>query len=130
MTAEAGVVRDARGLDSLLDWIDGQEAAHGRRPRPGHRPPDRRRALWRGARAAAPISARTSPPGSPTAVHTPMVGPRRASPDARRLNDLPELIIEPIVRAALAEDLGRAGDITSSACIPADARLSRSVRHP
>jgi nicotinate-nucleotide pyrophosphorylase (carboxylating) len=40
------------------------------------------------------------------------------------LNDLPELIVEATVRAALAEDLGRAGDITSSACIPADARLS------
>jgi len=36
---------------------------------------------------------------------------------------LPDLLIEPIVRAALAEDLGRAGDITSAACIDADARL-------
>ena len=40
------------------------------------------------------------------------------------MNDLPELIVEATVRAALAEDLGRAGDITSSACIPADDRLS------
>jgi nicotinate-nucleotide pyrophosphorylase (carboxylating) len=31
---------------------------------------------------------------------------------------LPDLLIEPIVRAALLEDLGRAGDITSAACIP------------
>jgi nicotinate-nucleotide pyrophosphorylase (carboxylating) len=37
---------------------------------------------------------------------------------------LPDLLIEPIVRAALAEDLGRAGDITSAACIAADARFS------
>ena len=37
---------------------------------------------------------------------------------------LPDVLIEPIVRAALAEDLGRAGDITSAACIDADARLS------
>ena len=36
---------------------------------------------------------------------------------------LPDLMISPIVVAALAEDLGRAGDITSQACIPADARL-------
>lgn len=36
---------------------------------------------------------------------------------------LPDLLIAPIVRAALAEDLGRAGDITSQACVPADARL-------
>ena len=34
---------------------------------------------------------------------------------------LPELLIEPIVRAALLEDLGRAGDITSNAVIPRDA---------
>ena len=37
---------------------------------------------------------------------------------------LPDLMIEPIVRAALAEDLGRAGDITGEACIPADARMA------
>ncbi len=33
------------------------------------------------------------------------------------------LIIEPIVRAALLEDLGRAGDITSDAIVPADAQV-------
>lgn len=33
---------------------------------------------------------------------------------------LPRLIIEPLVRAALLEDLGLAGDITSAAVIPAD----------
>jgi len=36
---------------------------------------------------------------------------------------LPDLLIEPIVRAALAEDLGRAGDVTALACIDADSRL-------
>jgi nicotinate-nucleotide pyrophosphorylase (carboxylating) len=40
------------------------------------------------------------------------------------IEPLPDLIIAPIVRAALAEDLGRAGDVTSQACIPAEARLS------
>ena len=40
------------------------------------------------------------------------------------IEPLPDLLIEPIVRAALAEDLGRAGDITSAACIDADARLA------
>jgi nicotinate-nucleotide pyrophosphorylase (carboxylating) len=35
---------------------------------------------------------------------------------------LPRLIIEPIVRAALLEDLGLAGDITSAAVIPEDHR--------
>ena len=36
---------------------------------------------------------------------------------------LPDLLIAPLVRAALAEDLGRAGDVTSQACVRADARL-------
>jgi nicotinate-nucleotide pyrophosphorylase (carboxylating) len=37
---------------------------------------------------------------------------------------LPDILIEPIVRAALAEDLGRAGDVTSMAIIDADARFA------
>ncbi len=40
----------------------------------------------------------------------------------------PDMLIEPIVRAALAEDLGRAGDITSAACIPPDARMTAVFR--
>lgn len=40
------------------------------------------------------------------------------------MDPLPELLVDPLVRAALAEDLGRAGDITSTACIPDDARLN------
>jgi len=40
------------------------------------------------------------------------------------IEPLPDLLIEPVVRAALAEDLGRAGDVTAQACIDADARLS------
>lgn len=32
---------------------------------------------------------------------------------------LPDLLLEPVVRAALVEDLGRAGDLTTSATIPA-----------
>jgi len=39
------------------------------------------------------------------------------------LPSLPALLVEPIVRAALAEDLGRAGDITSAAVIPVEARM-------
>lgn len=39
------------------------------------------------------------------------------------IEPLPDLLVLPIVRAALAEDLGRAGDITATACVPADARL-------
>lgn len=41
---------------------------------------------------------------------------------------LPDLLIEPIVRAALAEDLGHAGDITSAACMDANARMSAVFR--
>ena len=36
---------------------------------------------------------------------------------------LPDLLIEPVVRLALAEDLGRAGDVTARACIPEGARM-------
>src|SRR5258708_11494141 len=36
---------------------------------------------------------------------------------------LPDLLIAPIVQAALAGDLGAAGDVTSQACVPADTRL-------
>ncbi len=37
---------------------------------------------------------------------------------------LPDLMIEPVVRAALLEDLGRAGDLTAQAVIAPDARFS------
>ncbi len=47
---------------------------------------------------------------------------------ARPVDPLPDLLIAPIIRAALAEDLGRAGDITSAACIDADARMSGVFR--
>ena len=40
------------------------------------------------------------------------------------IEPLPDLLIEPIVRLALAEDLGRAGDVTAQACIDADATMS------
>jgi nicotinate-nucleotide pyrophosphorylase (carboxylating) len=36
------------------------------------------------------------------------------------LSPLPDLILEPLVRAALLEDLGRAGDLTTDAIIPSD----------
>ncbi len=37
------------------------------------------------------------------------------------MRTLPRLVIEPIVRAALLEDLGRAGDLTTDSTIPPDA---------
>ncbi len=39
----------------------------------------------------------------------------------------PRLMVEPIVRAALLEDLGRAGDVTTEACIPAQARFEAVI---
>jgi nicotinate-nucleotide pyrophosphorylase (carboxylating) len=40
------------------------------------------------------------------------------------LEHLADVLIAPVIEAALREDLGRAGDITSAACIEADARLA------
>ena len=39
------------------------------------------------------------------------------------IRDLPDILIEPVVRMALAEDLGRAGDVTAQACIPSGTRM-------
>lgn len=46
---------------------------------------------------------------------------------ATALSPLPRLLMEPIVRAALIEDLGRAGDITTDTVVPADARFSAVI---
>ncbi|MEL6663851.1 MAG: carboxylating nicotinate-nucleotide diphosphorylase [Pseudomonadota bacterium] len=41
---------------------------------------------------------------------------------------LPDIILDPIVRLTLAEDLGRAGDLTTDATIPAGTRMSTAIR--
>ena len=43
-------------------------------------------------------------------------------PQGIEVEPLPQLMIEPAVRAALLEDLGRAGDITTQATVPAAAK--------
>ena len=43
------------------------------------------------------------------------------------LSPLPDIMLEPLVRGALLEDLGRAGDLTSDAIIPADAQISATL---
>ncbi|WP_454683253.1 carboxylating nicotinate-nucleotide diphosphorylase [Ancylobacter moscoviensis] len=43
------------------------------------------------------------------------------------LSPLPRLLIEPVVRAALLEDLGRAGDVTTDAVTPAGARFEAVI---
>ena len=40
---------------------------------------------------------------------------------------LPQVMIEPLVRATLLEDLGRAGDITTDAVVPAEARVETAL---
>jgi nicotinate-nucleotide pyrophosphorylase (carboxylating) len=43
------------------------------------------------------------------------------------LSPLPTLMLEPVVRAALLEDLGRAGDLTTDAIVPAQARAETAL---
>lgn len=43
------------------------------------------------------------------------------------VSPLPALMLEPLVRAALLEDLGRAGDITTDAIVPASARAETAL---
>jgi len=43
------------------------------------------------------------------------------------LSPLPALMVEPIVRSALLEDLGRAGDITTESIVPAAARAGTAL---
>jgi nicotinate-nucleotide pyrophosphorylase (carboxylating) len=40
---------------------------------------------------------------------------------------LPDLVLDPIVRLAIAEDLGQAGDVTSDICIPKAARATAQL---
>ncbi|MBB6308276.1 carboxylating nicotinate-nucleotide diphosphorylase [Xanthobacter tagetidis] len=47
---------------------------------------------------------------------------------SRTLSPLPAIMVEPIVRMALLEDLGRAGDLTSDAVVPAGARARAELR--
>jgi len=48
------------------------------------------------------------------------------------ISPLPDIMLEPLVRAALLEDLGRAGDITTDAIVPAglSARVVMAARQP
>jgi nicotinate-nucleotide pyrophosphorylase (carboxylating) len=46
---------------------------------------------------------------------------------AMQVPPLPQVMIEPLVRATLLEDLGRAGDITTDAVVPAEARVETAL---
>jgi nicotinate-nucleotide pyrophosphorylase (carboxylating) len=43
------------------------------------------------------------------------------------LTPLPQIMFEPLVRAALLEDLGRAGDLTTNVIVPADATATMAL---
>ncbi len=43
------------------------------------------------------------------------------------MRGLPDILIEPVVRMALTEDLGRAGDITAQACVPQGTRMRAAI---
>jgi nicotinate-nucleotide pyrophosphorylase (carboxylating) len=47
--------------------------------------------------------------------------------NALTIAPLPPITIEPLVRAALIEELDRAGDITSDALVPAEARAETAL---
>jgi len=40
------------------------------------------------------------------------------------ITPLPDILVEPVVRATLLEDLGRAGDVTAAACLPAGEQIT------
>ncbi|RUU06351.1 nicotinate-nucleotide diphosphorylase (carboxylating), partial [Mesorhizobium sp. USDA-HM6] len=42
----------------------------------------------------------------------------------KNLSSLPEIMFEPLVRTALLEDLGRAGDLTTDSIVPKDCRTT------
>ncbi|NYT51363.1 carboxylating nicotinate-nucleotide diphosphorylase [Parapusillimonas granuli] len=48
--------------------------------------------------------------------------PSASFDDQRRVPPLPAIMLEPVLRSALLEDLGRAGDLTSDAIVPDGAR--------
>jgi nicotinate-nucleotide pyrophosphorylase (carboxylating) len=49
-------------------------------------------------------------------------------PERLPIPPLPDVMIEPLVRAALLEDLGRAGDLTTDTIVPADQRARMTIR--
>ena len=55
------------------------------------------------------------------------VSHRPPQPSRERCPALPDIMVEPSVRAALLEDLGRAGDLTTDAIVPASARTETAL---
>ena len=111
-------------------------------PSPGSSRPPRSRE----PRAAARTSAPTTPPTDPAwRRRDPAVAERARHParDASRgrargrgglrvseTPSLPAILYDDLVRRALAEDLGRAGDLTTDAIVPAELERPRGARGP
>ena len=49
-------------------------------------------------------------------------------PERLPIPPLPDVMLEPLVRATLLEDLGRAGDLTTDTIVPADQRARMTIR--
>ena len=94
-----------------------RRAGAGGKPR---RPLPRRLSANRGARRAHPVAR----------ARGARRRPRAAGGAPRVMTPLADVMLEPLVRAALLEDLGRAGDITTEAMVPAalETRVVLSAR--
>src|SRR5581483_2295274 len=105
--------RASRGrVPAALQHLPAHEADHAGEDPPGARDPvaggdDR------------PRDCRARAPGGRADARGPAAGALRRR---RMVAPLPRLMLEPLVRNALLEDLGRAGDVTTDAMIPAEAR--------
>ena len=86
----------------------------------GRRPPDRsgRAGPHREPRGALPLGLSRARPG---------LGGPGGGGGVNDFRPLPPLLYEPVVEAALREDLGRAGDITTDAVVPADATATAQL---
>ena len=139
MDEHVGVVRDGEGLRGVLDEIDA--IVH---VQPSLASANRvvvSRAIAQAALARCETrgshARRDFPSSREEYEHRSFITPREeaqapvwpvaSSNVAGAPAELPMLVVEPIVRAALHEDLGRAGDITTHAVISADARASATV---
>ncbi len=128
MSRHAGVVRDGEGLCALLGEIDALEAGFGRGPVLAAArlvaacALDRRESRGAHFRRDHPEARAPGAPSRPSPPW-PTLRPSRLRLSRRLiLPTLPDVLIEPVVRGALAEDLGRAGDLTAALIDPA-ARL-------
>ena len=84
---------------------------------------------WRSASFSMSKSADTTSRSASPSLPRPLPTTRTPRDGDRMIRPTPPypLVYEPLLRLALAEDLGRAGDITTEATIPPEARRQRAV---